>query len=267
LFYPQNHGNFSYLYRLDLSSKHTITIKNSKAQIETIDGNVWGMQLSTNGNIYFVVNKRYQGNPTIDSSWVGVIYYPDDTARTYVEVKKYVFANSNKLWSTLPNFVQSYFDPFFQARLRNDTVLCIGSPIKFGFYPDAHLEWSTGDTTPEIVVNKEGVYSVVATHPQNPGWKMYDTVSVAYKPCSGRCNQLQVAPNPNAGAFEIQLETARKGSFQLYTSIGKQIGTWQVEDTHGLPLKLNLNLSPGMYLLRYITAECNETVKFIVLRE
>ena len=268
LFYPIiESNNKSVLYRVSLDNNNEQEIKNSNKLIASISGQIWGMQLAIDGNIYFIHHKRYQGNPTIDSSWVGVIYYPDDTTRTYVEEKKYIFENSNKTWIALPNFVQSYFDPFFQARLRNDTVLCNGSPIKLGFYPGARLQWSTGDTASEIVINKEGEYSVIAIHPQNPGWKMYDTVNVAYKPCSGRCNQLQVAPNPNTGAFEIQLENARKGSFQLYTSTGKQIGTWQVEEAHGLPLQLNLNLSPGMYLLRYITAECNEIVKFIVLRE
>ena len=263
LFYYNIKGDTTTLFRLDLTKNNIIETKRELARIK---GYLAGMQVSYDKNIYFIVNRKFFG-PTIDSSWVGVIYYPDDTARTYVEEKKYVFENSNKLWGALPNFVQSYFDPFFQARLRNDTVLCNGTPIKLGFYPCAHLQWSTGDTASEIVVDKEGEYSVIAIHPQNPGWKMYDTVTVAYKPCSGRCNQLQVAPNPNTGAFEIQLEKARKGSFQLYTTTGKQIGTWQVEEAHGLPLQLNLNLSPGMYLLRYITAECNEIVKFIVLRE
>lgn len=81
---------------------------------------------------------------------------------------------------------------------------------------------------------------------------MYDTVKVYYKPYSGRCNQLQLAPN--TGTFEIQLEKARKGRFQLYSSSGKQTEAWQIAD--GLPLKLSL--SPGMYLLRCTTADGKE---------
>jgi hypothetical protein len=232
-------------------------------------------QLGLDGRIYYVnIQHNFYEDPPLPCIYhIGTIEHCSSSIDQPI-FSNYVFsANQNQMtnltWSTwggLNNLVQSFFDPFFQATLGRDTVVCAEQPVKLRYYPGASVLWSTGDTTEVLVVTRPGTYSVIASHPDNPGWIRYDTIQVAHKPCTGGCNEVVVSPNPNTGQFTVEVDKTVAGKLELYTRSGQLVASEVLPADHPNPYPIQTSLSQGTYLLRYSNKTCSETVKVVVMK-
>ena len=233
-------------------------------------------QLGLDGKIYYVTSK---GNKDVPNMYVyinhiGTIEHSSDPNEMPIFSHKIYDCNHipvpsqlwNNAWHTLNNPVQSFFDPFFQATLGRDTVVCAEQPVKLRYYPGASVLWSTGDTTEVLVVTNPGTYSVIASHPDNPGWIRYDTIQVAHKPCTGGCNEVVVSPNPNTGQFTVEVEVPVAGKLELYTRSGQLVASEVLPADHPNPYPIQTSLSQGTYLLRYSNETCSETIRVVVVK-
>jgi hypothetical protein len=226
-----------------------------------------GIQLAPDGSIYFglyrfffVLDTFCSQNTIRSLSYKDNIFTISNIEYQYPVIKHFA-------WLHLPNFIQSYFDPFFQADLGNDTVVCEGVPVKLSFYPGSDVLWSTGDTAEVLTVTEPGTYSVIASHPDNPGWLLYDTIHIAHKSCNGNCNELQTWPNPNNGHFSVSVENPIPATIELFARNGQLIASEILETNHTNPYPIASRLSPGTYLLRYANEVCQETVKVVVIKK
>jgi hypothetical protein len=262
----------SQICNYSLNHKPKSEIGDTKSIIAYINDNnmLNGIQHGLNGIIYFV---KYAG---LNNS--GIQYFQNSIGTLYEnkllktlslsEIEyQYPTCPGEYYWLSLPNFIQSYFDPFFQAGLGNDTVVCAGTSVALSYYLGASVLWSTGDTTEVLTVTEPGIYSVTAAHPDNPGWIRHDTIVVTHKPCTGKCNELQTWPNPNQGQFTVSVEAAVPATLELFARNGQLIASEMLETNHTNPYPVASRLSPGTYLLRYANEVCQETVKVVVIKK
>jgi gliding motility-associated-like protein len=161
--------------------------------------------------------------------------------------------------STLLDDIHLYkaSDTIFHINLGNDTILCPGENIEISAEPiDFVLEdtiitynWSTGHTSPTIIVREAGVYTVEVTI--NHRFKAYDTIVVEYDypprwrlPWGGQhiiCNE-DFLPSTVLGPSAIE------GAIYQW-STGQTTREIEVNDT-------------GFYELRVITPCFDETQGF-----
>jgi len=239
----------------------------------------FSLQLAVDGNIYFIQRCDCMDCPDElkQEFYIGRIEHSNDsflvnTAMFPLETRpapQYTPHQSGGVTFngySLPLLLQNFFDPFFQASLGSDTVVCSDQPVELRYYPGASVLWSTGDTTEVLVVTRPGTYSVIASHPDNPGWIRHDTIHVAHKPCTGRCNEVVVSPNPNTGRFTIEVEKPVAGKLELYTNSGQLVASESLPTDHPNPYPIHATLSPGNYLLRYSNETCSETVRVVVMK-
>lgn len=232
-----------------------------------------GLELGLDKKIYFtsVIRGIDHDNKTYRARFAGSIEHPADINDMPIILPELYDCNENPVidtiwahWGMVPSFIQSYFDPFFQASLGSDTVVCADQPVELTYYPRASVLWSTGDTTEVLTVTEPGTYSVIASHLDNPGWIRYDTIVVAHKPCTEKCNELQTRPNPNHGQFSVSVEEAVPATLELFARNGQIVALERLEGNHINPYPVTTLLSPGTYLLRYTNEVCQETVKVVV---
>jgi hypothetical protein len=254
-------------YDLEVSSQLHLPVTIPLGSDFTLYKEMHGIQLSFDGSIYFGLFRSFLDVDTFCSqNTIRFLSYSDGNFNlSNIEYQFPVMKHF--VWLHLPNFIQSYFDPFFQADLGCDTVVCAGTPVALSYYPGASVLWSTGDTTEVLTATEPGVYSVIAAHPDNPGWIRYDTIRVVHKPCTEKCNELQTWPNPNHGQFTVSVEAALPATLDLFTRNGQRVASEMLEANHLNPYPIATRLSAGTYLLRYANEVCQETMKVTVIKK
>jgi len=252
--------------RMAINEQALMTPENVRDSLNS----VVALYLGLDGKIYYKYIEKVtdDNNQSGQIHYVGTLTHPSDpNLPPNFFLKAYDCTEMPWLiWNSLNNLPQNFFDPFFQTSLGSDTVVCADQPVELRYYPGASVLWSTGDTAEVLVVTRPGTYSVIASHPDNPGWIRHDTIQVAHKPCTGRCNEVVVSPNPNTGRFTIEVEKPVAGKLELYTNSGQLVASESLPTDHPNPYPIHATLSPGTYLLRYSNETCSETVRVVVMK-
>ncbi len=210
------------------------------------------------GNIYLSPTDIYP-----DGTTNYAMAYPPFTERdlyfvTYID-PLYACAND----SVTSNFTISQPIP---VNFGNDTTLYVGQFLPLnGGQGGVSYSWSNGSTTPIIIVQTTGTYSVVTTN--SDGCTSSDTIIV---------NFIVSVDETLDGALQIQPNPA-SGSFMLHYTGTAPIEQLVLLDLHGRQLNLHLTtdqsnryqidvsgLRPGIYFLCVETEGGNGVVKVVV---
>jgi len=113
------------------------------------------LQLAPDGKIYLA---------TEGSKYLGIINDPDSTGDLCNFVLDGLYLENGISALGLPTFIQSYFRTA-SLKIIGDTLICQDGSTKLSTESDYFKYlWSTGDTTREITINKEGTYSLKVTN-------------------------------------------------------------------------------------------------------
>ncbi|MEP6793966.1 MAG: M60 family metallopeptidase, partial [Saprospiraceae bacterium] len=149
--------------------------------------------------------------------------------------------------------------PDMQLSAGQDTILDATGP-------DLTYLWSTGETTPAILVNTDGLYSVTVTN--SKGCSMSDTIEVtvvtsAFSP--ELLPNIKLAPNPTHDKLYIRYTGSSTTSVQVFDNLGRMILSDHSIAFNGASRTIDLrNQEPGMYFVR--VAEAGWTRIFPVIK-
>jgi len=163
--------------------------------------------------------------------------------------------------------------------LGEDTTLCINHSYTLNVASGyASYAWSTGATTPSIVVTGEEIgagvtktYSVTVTDTE--GCQSIDTIDILGDACAGlpenKTNSFSLYPNPNTGEFNIQFGDKVTGNITLrvVSATGNVLISRTMEvNQPGQIESFNLSqLSRGVYYVR-IESHTGSAVQKLVIK-
>lgn len=134
--------------------------------------------------------------------------------------------------------------------LGNDTLLCDSATLNLcavAGYPS--YMWSTGATTPCIMINGAGCYVVQMT--DSSGCTASDTLCVSYSPCLGISSytgsEQEFYPNPSSGKITIRHGQSAAVNVQVYDAQGRICISRMIADNTELDLS---DLADGVYTLQ-----------------
>lgn len=198
----------------------------------------------------------------------------DTTAsRTIKEEGVYTLTLTDQNKCKYTDTIQIRTIPHLRVSLGEDILLNPSLPIHqilntYGKYQ--HYLWNTGDTSAYIIVNKAGIYSLIAI--DSMSCSSSDTIEVRYwnrelfvPTFSGMNTELQIIayPNPSDANLYIAFNKELTFSIMLYDSKGKKVGIYEGEGQ--LTTIETAHLSSGIYTLKVLSSMGNKTEKVIIL--
>lgn len=130
--------------------------------------------------------------------------------------------------------------------------------------PEGYLsyDWSTGDTTRGITVGINGIYFLTVTDQFGCVGSVQTTVSTVGTSEIQNGQAVHVFPNPGEGIYQIEWERMSKPvHIEIYTLDGAVVHS-EYSDQGKLTIDLR-HLSPGLYTLRVVSYDWNQTLKLI----
>lgn len=125
--------------------------------------------------------------------------------------------------------------------------------------------WSTGATTPTVVINMAGLYTVTVTN--EFGCAASDTIVVTLLTSVSDPDDLftiTTSPNPARDGIAIVCRGGAINTLQLMDVQGKVLSSEQVMIPDGVPYRMNVSrLSSGIYFIRMIGVGFTKTISFI----
>ena len=163
--------SFSGIYQYDLADRSVSAIRASRKNVSGDVPILTGMQLRPDGNIYIAGYERDSLSmiSNCDAAFPNCVF-------TYNALKI-----GGEATYKLPAQIAYPLTPV-SLSLGDDTTICSGGAIELSGNAQpagTSYQWSTGDTTPAITVDEEGVYIL---HIDNKGCKATDDVAVQVHP-------------------------------------------------------------------------------------
>ncbi len=125
--------------------------------------------------------------------------------------------------------------------------------------------WSTGATTPTVVINSAGLYTVTVTN--EFGCSASDTIVVTLLTSVSNPDDLftiTTSPNPARDGIAIICLGGAINTLQLMDVQGKVLSSEQVMIPDGVPYRMNVSRLPsGIYFIRMIGVGNTETISFV----
>lgn len=228
-------------------------------------------------NFAFSYSKDYYSTEGSDCAWIDNVHFPYSGVLCSFVVDSACVGEEyyvgDTLISTSEPGVVSYFDST-QTPVAYYAITVLPSPVVSieaihapngncillkAHGADSYL-WSTGDTTPCIVVcpQQSSAYSVVGYRQACSGQAVYQHVGIQQPLAAERVN---VFPNPATSHVTVQASHIRRVS--LVNLVGQTLSVASVEAPSTV-ISLQ-NLTPGVYFLRVETIE-NTVVKKVIVK-
>ncbi len=134
------------------------------------------MQIGPDGQVYFIEQLAEDFVQLVPPMSLSVIRCPDSaTPQLERAIMKFPtdVNNAGGLFTSLPNFADYIFAA---SATQQDTVekdICLNSLTLQPSQPGLHYQWSTGDTTAQIMVTAAGTYSVAVAGPCGPSTTIF----------------------------------------------------------------------------------------------
>ena len=228
-------------------------------------------------NFAFSYSKDYYSTEGSDCAWIDNVHFPYSGVLCSFVVDSACVGEEyyvgDTLISTSEPGVVSYFDST-QTPMAYYAITVLPSPVVSieaihapngncillkAHGADSYL-WSTGDTTPCIVVcpQQSSAYSVVGYRQACSGQAVYQHVGIQQPLAAERVN---IFPNPATSHVTVQASHIRRVS--LVNLVGQTLSVASVEAPSTV-ISLQ-NLTPGVYFLRVETLE-NTVVKKVIVK-
>lgn len=159
-------------------------------------------------------------------------------------------------------------NPSPSVHLGNDTIIADSGWTLFAGNFDAY-QWSTGDTTPSILIASSGLYAVTVSN--TFGCEANSSIQISYT--VGFSDEVyaevfKIFPNPTAGNFNLEISGYNSNVYTLTLSDlhGKQVYVDKIAFEGGTMIFNieNQNLRPGVYFLQVLGKEDYRTFRVII---
>lgn len=174
----------------------------------------------------------------------GSIFTSDTTALTNLTAGNYtVTVRDTNQCQQIANF--SVIEP---PELLATLNIGAGNIVKAnvtGGVPNYEYLWNTGETTPEIMIDSVGTYTVTITDANNCEVIASDLLNSTN--VVQFVNRVRVFPNPSSGemTLEINLQRTLDIRFEIWNAIGQRIAMQELGDTQQIQLPIDLSQSSG----------------------